>query len=212
MSNIYRAGVALAYAMLGMAFAGYAGAEDTSAEGLQEVIVTAQKVAQEESKVPLAVSVMTGADLSQRNYQSLDDFKGSVPGLQVNDYVGEARINIRGIGENSLSFGVDSQVAYNFNGVYVSSSFAADEAFLDVNRIEVLRRSAGTLYGRNATGGAINVITNMPTDKFEAMAQLSYGNYQDFGTRGVISGPLRPERHRARSIGIQHRGSRRLLV
>ena len=177
--------------MLGAAFLSQAAAEDSSsAEGLQEVIVTAQKVAQEESKVPLAVSVMTGADLAQRNYQSLDDFKGSVPGLQVNDYVGEARINIRGIGENSLSFGVDSQVAYNVNGVYVSSSFAADEAFLDVNRIEVLRGPQGTLYGRNATGGAINVITNMPTDKFEAMAQLSYGNYQDFGTQGVISGPL----------------------
>ena len=184
--------MALVGAVLGTAFAGHAAAqqENSSAEGLQEVVVTAQKVAQPESKVPLAISVMTGANLAERNYQSLDDFKGAVPGLQVNDYVGEARINIRGIGENSLSFGVDSQVAFNVNGVYVSSSFAADEAFLDVNRIEVLRGPQGTLYGRNATGGAINVITNMPTDKFEAMAQLSYGNYQDFGSQGMISGPL----------------------
>ena len=192
MIKFCRASAAHVCAMLGIAFTGHVAAQQDSSgsEGLQEVVVTAQKIAQLESKVPIAVSVMTGGDLSQRNYQSLDDFKGSVPGLQVNDYVGEARINIRGIGENSLSFGVDSQVAYNVNGVYVSSSFAADEAFLDINRIEVLRGPQGTLYGRNATGGAINVITNMPTDKFEAMAQLSYGNFHDFGSQGVISGPL----------------------
>jgi iron complex outermembrane receptor protein len=172
--------------------AGAAVAQQVTAanEGLVEILVTAQRVAQAESNVPLAVSALTGAQLRERNYDSLEDFKGAVPGLQVNNYAGEARINIRGIGMNSLSFGVDSQVAFSVNGVYISSARVADQAFLDVERLEVVRGPQGTLYGRNATGGAINVITNRPKDAFEAWVQLSYGNYNDIASQAVLSGPL----------------------
>ena len=167
-------------------------AEDTSA--IAEIIVTAQKIQEPLSKVPVTISALTGAQLVERNYLSLEDFKGSVPGLQVNNYVGEARINIRGIGMNSLSFGVDSQVALNMNGVYVANAFGADQRFLDIDRIEVLRGPQGTLYGRNATGGAINVITRRPTEQFEGYAQLRFGNYNDINTQFVVSGPLAGDR------------------
>jgi len=158
-------------------------------EGLDEVIVTAQKVAEPESKVPITISALSGEQLTQRNYVGLEDFKGAIPGLQVNNYIGEARINIRGIGTNSLSFGVDPQVAFTLNGVY-STIFSADQAFLDVDRMEALRGPQGTLYGRNATGGAINILSRRPTMQFEGIAQLKVGNYGEVAPELVLSGPL----------------------
>jgi iron complex outermembrane recepter protein len=158
--------------------------------GIETITVTAQKIAQPDSKVPLTISTVTGEQLSNRDYENLEDFKGLVPGLQIDTYAGEARLNIRGIGINSLSFGLDSQIAFNLNGVYVASARAADQAFLDVDRIEVVRGPQGTLYGRNATGGALNVITNQPTDDFEGYTQVKFGNYDDLNTQTVISGPI----------------------
>src|SRR6266567_1200988 len=92
-------------------------AQVASGEKMEEIIVTAQKIGERVSKTPVTVSALSGQELKDRNYLSLDDFKGAVPGLQVNNYIGEARVNIRGIGQNSLSFGVDPQVAYSLNGL-----------------------------------------------------------------------------------------------
>ncbi|MEI9995305.1 MAG: TonB-dependent receptor [Rhizomicrobium sp.] len=180
--------ILLAGAAIGALFCSMpaAGAADT----IEMVVVTAQKTAQPVSKVPLTISALAGDQLANHHYDDLEDFKGLVPGLNVNNYAGEARVNIRGIGMNSLSFGVDSQVAVNLNDVYLSSARAADQAFLDVDRIEVVRGPQGTLYGRNATGGAVNIITKLPTDQFEGYAQLKYGNYNDIGSQFVVSGPL----------------------
>ncbi len=157
---------------------------------VEEVIVTAQKVAQPLSKTPVTVSALTGADLDSRGYEQLDDLKGVIPGVQINDYMGELRSNIRGIGQNSLSLGVDAQDALTVNGIYIADQFGADEDFLDIERIEVLRGPQGTLYGRNATGGAINIITNQPTQDFEGSAELTYGNYGEIDSQLVLSGPL----------------------
>jgi len=162
---------------------------DEEPAGLEEITVTAQRIAETPSKVPLAMSALSGSDLEDRNYGGLEDFKGSVPGLQVNNYIGEARVNIRGIGTNSLSFGVDPQVAFTLNGVY-SSIMSADQTFLDVDRVEVLRGPQGTLYGRNATGGAVNVISRRPTNEYEASVQLRVGNYREIAPEVILSGPI----------------------
>jgi iron complex outermembrane receptor protein len=165
-------------------------AQAADSGAIETVVVTAQKVAQPISKVPLTISALSGKQLRDHNYTDIEDFKGLVPGLQVSNYAGEARVNIRGIGMNSLSFGVDSQVAFSLNDVYLSSARAADQAFLDIDRIEVVRGPQGTLYGRNATGGAVNVITRRPTDEFEASAQIKIGNYDEVGTELIVSGPI----------------------
>jgi len=161
-------------------------AEDTS----EEIVVTAQRREESLHDVPLAVSAVGAQELEERNYQSMEDFRGAVPSLQVGNYVGEARMNIRGIGNNSLSFGSESQVAFSINGVYMSRSAAAAAAFLDVERIEILRGPQGTLYGRNATGGAVNVITRRPTEEFEGSAEVTVGDYNQFGTELILSGPI----------------------
>jgi iron complex outermembrane receptor protein len=78
--------------------------------------VTAQRVAEPISKTPVTMSALGGEELAKRHYTSVEDFKGSVPGLQVNNYVGNARANIRGIGQNTLSQGIDSQIAFSIDG------------------------------------------------------------------------------------------------
>jgi len=176
----------LAFTVCGTIAAGIPFAE----AAVDEMLVTAQKREQALSDVPLAVSAFSGDQLNQRNYLTLEDFRGAIPGMTVNNYIGQARVNIRGIGNNSLSFGADTQVAFSINGVFMGRAAQAAQAFLDVDRIEVVRGPQGTLYGRNATGGAVNVITKRPTDEFEASARLSYGNYDAIGSRFVLSGPI----------------------
>lgn len=185
-----RASRVLALVLGTSALCGISEAQAEDASPIEEVVVTAQKIEQPLSKVPVTISALSGEQLADHNYSDLEDFKGLVPGLQVNNYAGQARTNIRGIGMNSLSFGVDSQVAFNFDGVYVSSARMADQALLDIDRIEVVRGPQGTLYGRNATGGAINVISKKPTDEFEGSAQLRIGNYDEIGSQVVVSGPI----------------------
>lgn len=162
----------------------------SAAPQLTEIIVTAQKFAEPASKTPVTLSAMNSDQLERLNYTSIEDFRGTVPGLQVNDYVGQPRANIRGIGQNTLSLGFDSQIAFNQDGVFLGQSFGAAQAFLDVERIEVLRGPQGTLYGRNATGGAINMISARPGTEFEGYARLSVGNYDALRTELVVSGPL----------------------
>lgn len=169
-------------------------AEPQNAPALDEIVVTAQRIAEPLSKTPVTVSAFGGAELATRNYTSVEDFKGAVPGLQVNDYVGQARANIRGIGQNTLSQGMDSQIAFNQNGVFLGQSFTAAQAFLDVERVEVLRGPQGTLYGRNATGGAINIISARPTEDFQGHARLSFGNHETVRTELVASGALAGDR------------------
>ena len=168
----------------------FAAAPDTD---LEEVTVTAQKRSERLSNVPLAVSVLTGDALADRGYSSIEDFTGSVPGLTINNYVGEARINIRGIGQTSFSPGAEGASAFHVNGVYSARPGDGAADFLDVERIEVVRGPQGTLYGRNATGGSINVITGRPTATPEADVKLTVGNYDAFNSEAILSGPIAGE-------------------
>lgn len=96
--------------------------------------------------------------------------------LLVSLFQGEAQIYIRGIGYSSVIGGSDSSTAFHSDGVYISRSAGAVPAFLDVERVEVLRGPQGTLYGRNATGGSVNVISKAPTNDLEADGRLDIGN------------------------------------
>ena len=148
-------------------------------ERIEEIVVTVQKREQLLSDVPLAVSAFSGEQLSQRLYTTLEDFKGTVPNMTVNNYAGSTRINIRGVGQPSFSPGAEASTALHMNGVYLSRTHEGSGVFMDLERVEVLRGPQGTLYGRNATGGSVNLITNKPSDEFEASAALTYGNYDE---------------------------------
>lgn len=157
---------------------------------IEEIIVTAQKREQSLSEVPIAVSAFSGDDLSARHYTSLLDFTGAIPNVTTSLYGGSVRLNIRGVGQPQLIMGSDAGTALHSNGVFLSRSYDGVSQFMDIERVEILRGPQGTLYGRNATGGSVNIITNKPKDEFEGSVKLGYGNYDEFTLEGMISGPI----------------------
>jgi iron complex outermembrane receptor protein len=106
---------------------------------------------------------------------------------QVSNFV---QLNMRGIGLEQINLGGEPGVAFHADGVYIGRPFVNDAVFVDLARVEVLRGPQGTLYGRNATGGSINLIPNAPTESFESELSMSLGNYDRMKVSGLISGPL----------------------
>jgi iron complex outermembrane receptor protein len=157
---------------------------------LGEVVVTAQRRAENAQKVPLALSVVGATALQDRNITDLSEVSQLVPNLNLAEVQGRARITMRGVGLDSIAPGVEGAVAFHTDNVYISRSAAAFASFYDIDRIEVLRGPQGTLYGRNATGGTINVITARPTEDTEGYAKVTFGDYSTVNTEAAISGPV----------------------
>jgi iron complex outermembrane recepter protein len=167
-----------------------AAAAQASSSGIGDIVVTAQKRSESVQAIPLAVTALNGAGLQAKNATTVAAFAQQVPGLNVSEQVGQARVTLRGIGVDNISTGAESSVAFNQDGVFYSRSAAALASFYDVERIEVLRGPQGTLYGRNATGGSVNILTNRPTTSFEAGLDVTGGNDQTINSEGFVSGPL----------------------
>ena len=105
---------------------------------------------------------------------------------------------IRGVGSTNLSLGGEQGVGFYLDGIYLDRGDAANINFYDVERIEILRGPQGTIYGRNTTGGAVNVITKRPSDKLEMKLGLLGGNYSKMKVDGTISGPIVADKIKAR--------------
>lgn len=150
--------------------------------GIIEVLVTAQKIAQPASKTPLALSVLGGDELKEAGINEPRALADSVPGVQIGQESGKLQIAIRGVVSLDMTEKGDPSAAFNVDGAYIARPEAQTGAFFDVERIEVLRGPQGTLYGRNATAGAINVITNKPGLLAGGKLSVELGNY---GTRRV---------------------------
>lgn len=164
--------------------------DKTDDSSLGEIVVTAQRRAESVQKIPIAVSAISGSALASRGAIDLASVGSIVPGFNVSEQVGQARLTLRGIGVDNLSAGAESSVAFNQDGIFFSRSAAALASFYDVDRIEVLRGPQGTLYGRNATGGSVNIITNRPTFDMHGGVSVTGGNYETINAEAYISGPL----------------------
>lgn len=164
-----------------------AATEDT---GIQDIIVTAQKRASNVQDTALAITAVGGTDLRARGIASLESLAPSLPNVNFGKNVGFARIAIRGLGLDTTVIGQEGRVAYHTDGVYISRPTAAIATFFDVNRVEVVRGPQGTLYGRNATAGAINVVTNDPEQDFGGYGKLTVGNYGLISTEGAMTGAV----------------------
>jgi iron complex outermembrane recepter protein len=165
------------------------GSADSQA-GLQEIVVTAQKRAENLEETPIAVTALTGQDMQQRQVLSVETLAESVPNFDFGVYSGNAHLAIRGLGFDSINPGAEARVAYHEDGVYLARPADILGTFFDVNRVEVLRGPQGTLYGRNSTGGSVNVITNDPTPTFGGYYRQTIGNYSTFIEEGAVGGPL----------------------
>ncbi len=180
-----------------------ASATPRTATSVGEIVVTAERRAEDVQRVPIAITALEGSALDSQGITGFKELSTRVPSLRFGAGVtgGENVITMRGLGSQNTTPGGDSPVAYNIDGVYMQRTTAIDPEFYDISRIEVLRGPQGTLYGRNSVGGSINVITNKPTDTFQASVDGLYGNYDAWTVRGFISGPLidsrRPQGRRA---------------
>ncbi len=158
---------------------------------LADVVVTAQKVAQPSSKTAISITAVTGEDLRTAGAATAVNLTTLMPNIQISGgQQGSTDISIRGIVSTNTSEIGDPAAAFHIDGVYLARSQAAGATFYDLERVEVLRGPQGTLYGRNATAGAINLITNKPTNKFAAEANLGLGNYNSKHFEGMLNAPI----------------------
>jgi outer membrane receptor protein involved in Fe transport len=184
--------------LLALMTATAAAAQDVAAPGdaatdtppSDEIIVTAERRNASVQDTPLALSVLDGDALRQGGNQGLTELAQQVPSLSFAQSFGIAQIFIRGVGNNFFSPGGDPGVATYADGVYLSDQEATAVAFLDLARIEVLRGPQGALYGRNATGGAVNLVSQAPTDSFEGRMGVQLGDFGRVQGDAVLSGPL----------------------
>jgi len=163
------------------------------AELVEEVIVTAEKREASLQDTSIAISVMNSDTLKDLNIYSQQDISNFTPNMSYQESAGGGegnRIYIRGIGRETSSTGTDPGVGIYNNGFYTTEAGVLSGSFDRIARIEVLRGPQGTMYGRNTTGGAINVVAKKPGDKMENIARLRGDNYNMSNVDFTSSGPL----------------------
>ncbi len=158
---------------------------------LEEVIVTATKIGPTDlQKTPISITAISSDELELSGISNLKDISLLAPGITINQNNSYGQLYIRGIGTNNVFTGGDPSSTIHLDGVYLSRPFTVFSEFLELERVEILRGPQGTLYGRNSTGGTINLITQKPSQAFSAKGILELGNYGKQRVTGVINGAL----------------------
>ncbi len=170
--------------------AAHAQTAGTADDANEEIIVTAQKRETSLQQTSASISAVSGDALQQRQVTSIEGLAQGLAGVNFGQTTGNARIAIRGVGFDNTTVGNEGRVAYHADGVFISRPAAALAGFYDIERVEVLRGPQGTLYGRNATGGAINVISRAPGNVLGGYFDATYGNYDMKRLEGAIGGPV----------------------
>jgi outer membrane receptor protein involved in Fe transport len=160
-------------------------APPTAESGIEEIVVTAQRRAEPLQRVPIAVSAFTGETLGERRIDDALDVQFNTPNLIL---VGNDRPTLRGIGNNAISSTAENGVPVFTNGAYVGAR--PENEFYDLERLEILRGPQGTLFGRNTTGGAINIVTRKPTDELGGELFAEYGNFETVRLKGAVNLPI----------------------
>lgn len=174
-----------------------AAAQSVAAEGskggggnVEEVIVTAQRRAESLQDVPLSVTALAGDDLVANGIRSTSDLTLVVPGLLFGRSTNFSQPAIRGIGTRNASSGDEPNVATYIDGVYQPDAIGTPMELTDVESIQVLKGPQGTLYGRNATGGAIIITTRRPEFSPAAQVSASAGRFGYYKGAAFVTGPL----------------------
>ncbi len=200
--------------LVAMGIVGVAQAEPDPAPArglsLEEVIVTATKRAENIQNIPVTISAMTADTLIRRGITRTQDLSGSVSSLVVMSAHGKAQpnFNLRGVGvANEFNPNIASPIGLYVDENYLSFRASHGQQIYDLERIEVVKGPQGTLYGRNTTGGAINIITRKPTlGDTNGYVQAGYGNYDRWKLAGAVEGTLISDRLGVRVAGILEKG------
>ncbi|MBN8814326.1 MAG: TonB-dependent receptor [Sphingomonas sp.] len=160
---------------------------------LGDIIITAQRKTENLQKAPVAVAVIGGDTISNAGITAPGRLQELVPALSIQPTSSGNLIFIRGVGNFTLTSNSDPSTAFNFDDVYVGRPTSSNGVFYDLDRLEVLKGPQGTLYGRNATAGAINVIPTQPKlGELSGYATVGYGNYNALTAEAAINVPLGP--------------------
>jgi iron complex outermembrane receptor protein len=157
-------------------------------DGLEEIVVTAQRKSENVLRVPVSMSAATGQQLISEGIEQISSLQFTTPGFYVDNGVGYTQIYLRGIG-NNIFVGADPSVLTNIDDVpRIYGSLVNN--FVNVDRVEVLKGAQGGLYGRNATGGVVNIITRQPGDTEEADARVSYAQLNTLEAALYVNIPI----------------------
>jgi iron complex outermembrane receptor protein len=186
---------------LGSTFATLTWAQES--EGLEEVTITAQKRAERLQDVPVAVTAFSETMIENVGIDRPADFISLTPGVTLNESqnAGNVAINIRGIGQVRNG---NPPVAVLYDGVLQVSPNQFNQDLFDIERIEVLKGPQGALYGRNAIGGAMSIVTRQPTNDFEGQVRAGFGSGSEWRVGGSASGALSPDKVQFR-VSASHR-------
>lgn len=174
------------------------GQEQGQVEQAPDIIVTAQKRAENLQNIPAAITALTGLDLEERQIINVEDLRNEVPNLYVEQALSGTttpKMFLRGIGVDNQVFSFDSPIGLYFDGVYIARTTGALIDLFDVERVEFLRGPQGTLFGRNSSVGALRIINkNAPLDRTEINADVSFGNHDQFNANLAAGAPLIDDR------------------
>lgn len=165
---------------------------DASSFGVEDIVVTAQKREQRLQDVPIAITAVSQDTLQVNRVVNVTDLSGLAPGLVARTNAGSQgspQFSMRGVSAAASQPSQDRQISMYLDGVYIGGSRGAIFDLPDSDRIEVLRGPQGTLFGRNATAGAISVSTRDPDGKFGLRQDVTVGNYDQFRTRTTVDTP-----------------------
>ncbi len=193
---LLRAGASLA--IVAMALSGTAASaqdaaasDDAAVDQPADIVVTAQKREQKLQDVGIAISVLGSDEISRRSINNATDIVSAIPNLKYNAYSSSQVVfNMRGVSQNDYGDQQEPPVAVYQDDSYASSITTASFPVFDLARVEALRGPQGTLFGRNATGGAVQFVSGQPTDSLDGFLKLTYGRYNQTIVEGALSGPL----------------------
>ena len=160
--------------------------------GLEEIVVTAQRITESSQRAPIALDVVKPEELVRQNVIRAEDLSRTSTALSASAAGGPTTsFFVRGVGNATNNSYSDPAIAFNYDGVYIGRPSSTSGVFYDLQRVEVLKGPQGTLYGRNATGGAINVIPNRPKlGQFSGEGQVGYGNYNWLTGQAALNVPI----------------------
>ena len=160
-------------------------------EVIEEITVTAQLREQSLQDVPISIQVVDSALLADVAAEDMGDLNGFVPGLVISgDSPTQPRYQIRGIQTGDFGVGTDPAVGVYVDGIYAARSGASMTAFNDIERIEVLKGPQGTLFGRNSAAGAISIVTRQPSNEFDSLLRVRFGELGKQYYEGMLNTPL----------------------
>ncbi|MFM9978513.1 MAG: TonB-dependent receptor [Sphingomonadaceae bacterium] len=165
----------------------------SSSEGVPDIVVTANRREENLQKVGISAASFSGEAIENAGITETSDLGTITTGLIVSEAGGSelsGNVTIRGVSQNDFTGQIESPNAFYIDDFYQPSSSSAVQQLFDLKRVEVLKGPQGTLFGRNATGGLLNVFTNDPTREFSGNLAVSIGTLDNFNVTGAVSGPL----------------------